>query len=67
MMVYTVLMVIVAVAVIYLAHVQRRTLEVQSEFICHLVEMVKEDKKESSSPNGDRIREIVSKTRALPS
>lgn len=67
MMILAVLLIIVAIAITYLAHVQRRTVEAQADLINHLVDVVTEHKGGSSGENGDKMRDIVSKVQALPS
>lgn len=66
-MIIAVLLIIVAIAITYLAHVQRRTVEVQADLINHLVDVVSKQKGGASGDNGDKMRDIVSKVHALPS
>lgn len=66
-MIIALLLIIVAVAVTYLAHVQRRTVEIQAVLINHLVDIVKKSPDGSEPQNGDKIHDIITKAHSLPS
>ena len=66
-MLYAILLVIAAVGIVYVGHLQRKTLEVQSALIAHLTDIVKADGKVSVPQSGDDLDEIISKAQVLPS
>lgn len=66
-MTIAVLLLIVAIAVTYLAHIQRKTVEVQAALINHLVDIVSNDSNSPEPHDADKMRDIITKAHSLPS